>query len=73
MSPFAPEKVKIRILDTEETRCSSALRKFIGKVRIAEPLSGGEAFKFDFLASTGLAGLVCEPHTIASHLVEVLS
>ena len=71
--PFAPEKVKIRILDTEETRCCPARRKFINKVRIAEPLSGGKTFTFSFLASTGLAGLVRETHTIASHLVEVLS
>jgi len=66
------KKYKIRIKDVEEVRCCSELKKFAGRVVIATLLASG-IYLFTFMGSNGLLGIVKESHTIAPHLVDILS
>jgi len=64
--------VRIKIKDARETRCCPKLRKFIGRIQNARLTPAG-LYIFTFSASTGLTGIITEPHQISQHLVEVLS
>ncbi len=63
--------IKIRIKDCSEVKNHPELKKFAGKVRLAEPISQN-AYRFSFSASSGFAGPHNETHIVSSRLVEVL-
>ncbi|MBU1159698.1 MAG: hypothetical protein ABH800_01950 [Candidatus Nealsonbacteria bacterium] len=64
--------VKIRVRNCSEIQECHELKKFVGMVRIAEPVPGQDAFSFSFEGSSGFRGPHVENHIISSKLVDVL-